>query len=242
MQSPGHFSPFFHDVRLPLVSTRSTPARLFLPPYLLPSLPPLHRPVLSRSLHRPRYLLLSLLTNNIKRPIRRHITRYNSRTSGHRKGARKRELRGGSQDGIWSSVCHARHAVHWCTQKERKKQTDRQTGREKERSREHGEASSRENHFELHSGEAIPSPTYDATERIAYAMRCRPRITWTRRASGADRPRSRREIRIMKLRLLRNYPTNRSHFVPAPFPPTSATVAAIVAAETRRRRDRKSVV
>lgn len=60
--------------------------------------------------------------------------------------------------------------------KERKKETDRQTGRqagrerERERSGEHVEASSRENHFELHSGEAIPSTTRDATETIAYGV------------------------------------------------------------------------
>lgn len=122
-----HFLLFFAILAFfAFAAPRFFPAAFFIPSF-------------SISQRRPRYLV-GPLTNNIKRPIlERIMPRYNSRTSGHRKGELKRIA-----DGIWSSVCHGRHAtsVHAETEEEDEK------------------ASSRENNFELHTGETIPSPTY----------------------------------------------------------------------------------
>jgi len=90
----------------------------------------------------PRYFL-GLLTNNIKRPIFSDVLCQG--TIHARAGTVRGPSRGGSAG--WNLV-------------ERVSRPTRRTGaREVEE-----KASSRENHFELRSGEAIPSPTYGSVD------------------------------------------------------------------------------
>lgn len=133
--SARKFHSFFLSLSLPSLD----PCHLFLAPR--PTLF-LVAPVLLLAASQPRYSVGLPLTNNIKRPdpLRCIMPRYNSRTSGHRKGG-PRERRDASAG--WNLV-------------ERVSRPTRRIGaREAEE-----EASSRENHFELRSGEAISSPTY----------------------------------------------------------------------------------
>lgn len=134
------FLPFFLDHlsrRLFLASaTCSAPGLFFLLSIAVLLLVSVPRPTISS------LLSCGQLTNNTKRPISPpmyYAAVRDSRTSGHHKGAPGRE------DGIWSSVCHGRHGASIAG------------GVRGRRGR--GGVGARENHFELHSGEAIPPPT-----------------------------------------------------------------------------------
>lgn len=154
------------------------------------------------------------------------MPRYDSRTSGHRKGATELGRIAGwnlaervSRSTRCASVQAEREEERG---KERRTDAGRQIGRKRAAGKAQRGVVARKSFRITHRrGDSISDVWRDYGEdATAHGVRCRPRITETRRASGTDRPRSRCEIRVMKLRSLRNCRrVLRYVLFHAPFPP-----------------------